>query len=176
VQVLPLVTGDEEVAVIGEDMGDPGPPQLGRQVGFPHPLGEPEPARLDPEAPLQGVPHGHDLFDPVLPQQHREDRLVVPGQQQLHLTLRREDADVVEKVASIRSCLKPGQERAREMEGEGEALLPAQRGEQRAIHVPKVILEDDIEVAHRLVKVEAEREADGISHRGPSSRRGRCRD
>jgi hypothetical protein len=69
VELLGGEAGDEEVPVIHQRVADAGVGQVGGQLRLPHPLGEPEAARVHAEAAVHGLVHPADLLDPVRPRQ-----------------------------------------------------------------------------------------------------------
>ena len=136
--------------------------QIGRQLGLPDPLGEPEPAGFHPEAALDRLVHPADLLHPVRPGQRGEHRLVEAGQEHLDLPVGGETGQAIEIGGLV--PLQPLEQRPREVQHDGEEVALAQPVEQRAIDVIDVLGEDVVEVADRLMQVQSEDEADRVGH------------
>jgi len=65
VQLFPLEAAHEEMAIVEHHVAHAGIGQLSRQIGLPHPLGEPQPRRRDTEAPPDRLAHPRHLLDPI---------------------------------------------------------------------------------------------------------------
>jgi len=160
VQLVPLEATHEEVAVVEDDVAHAGVGQMRRQIGLPHPLGEPQPLGRHAEATFDRLAHPRHLLDPIGGQQGREHRLVEPREQELDVTLRRQAPDQVE-VGRV-MCFEPLEQRAREVQREREEAALRQPLDERPVDVPQMLLEHVVEVPHRLVQVDAEHEADRV--------------
>jgi len=80
VQPLALEAGHEKVAVVEHHVAHAGIGQVRRQIGLPHPLGEPQPGGRDPEPASNRLTHPCHLLDPIGGEQGRKHRLVKAGQ------------------------------------------------------------------------------------------------
>jgi hypothetical protein len=152
--------GHEEVTVIYQGVPDVRGGEIGRELWLPHPLSEPEPPGIGAKAAANGLVQPLDLLNPVAAGKRREHRLVKTGQEQLDLAVTYQAAELIE-IASIVS-LEPFQQRPREVQHSGEKLPRGQVLQQWAIDVLDVLLEDVVEIANWLVKVESKGKADRL--------------
>src|SRR5690349_20889973 len=113
---------------------------------------------MDAEAALNRLVQPLDLLDPVFSGKRRKNRLVEPGQEQFHLPIADQPAELIQ----VRRIMgfQPFQKRAREMEYDGKEAVARQTLQDRAVHVANVLLKHVIEVADRLVKMKTEDKAD----------------
>ena len=131
--------------------------QIRGQLRLPHALRQPEPARFHSEAPFDRLAHPVDLLDPVEPGQRRQHGLVEPREQQLQAPVHGEPRDPVEQRGFV--PFEPLEQRTRHVDGDGEEFPLREPLQERAVHVAHVLLEHVVEVAHRLVEMDAEGEA-----------------
>jgi len=96
VQLLAGEAGDEKVTVVHQCVANPGVCQVGGQLRFPHPFGEPEAARVGTKAAADGLMHPLDLFDPVDAGQGGEHRLVETAQEQLDFVVAHQLPELVQ--------------------------------------------------------------------------------
>jgi hypothetical protein len=137
-----------------------------RQMRFPDPLGQPQPARPLAEILEEEVVHHPDLADPVLLGDDRQDGLVEPAAQELDLASAGELLDEFPAGPFVLLHIFP--ERPGKVEGEAEAGTFRQRLEQRPVAVVERRPEDVVEVPHRLVVVDRE-EKNEFVHSGSST-------
>ena len=76
--------------------------------------------------------------------------------------VRGELAEEVEERATL--LLQPFEQRAGEMHADGEEAPLIDSLEEWSIHLVQMLFEDRVEIADRLVEVDAEGEADGMVH------------
>ena len=103
--------------------------------------------------------HPADLLDAVGAEQRGEHGLVEAGEQNLDLAVGGQRTQAVEIGRLV--LLQPLEERAGEVEHDGQKPAARQPVEQGPVDVLHVLGEDVVEVAHRLVQMQAEDEADG---------------
>jgi hypothetical protein len=167
------VTGQREVVVVDEHVLDPGLGENPRQVRLPDALGEPHPAGPDAELRLEEGGQPLDLSELVVIGQHGEDRLVESAGQELDLAARRDGAEQIE--GARRALPQPLQEAARAVHAHPHLRPRLQPLEERTVGALRRLDEDVIEVADRLVVVDAEAEREPVSHAraGPTLAGGR---
>ena len=139
------------------------------QVGLPDSFGEPQPPRRLSEILPEVVVHHPDLPDPVLFGNDRQDGFVEASAQELDLPPAGQFLDEVPTGPLVLFHVLP--ERAGEVESEAEARMPGQALEQRPVAVLECVLDDVVEIPHRLVVVDGEQE-DELVHSSSSTRIG----
>ena len=159
-QLVPLEAAHEKMTVVEHHVAHTGVGQVSRQIRLPHPLREPQPRRLDPEAALNRLAHPRHLLDPIGGDERGEHRLVESGQQKLDVTVRRQASDQVEVARVMR--FQPFEQRARDVQREREKPSLHEPLHQRPVNVAQMIGEHMVEVPHRLMQVHAEHEADRV--------------
>jgi hypothetical protein len=107
----------EEVPVVHQRVADARLGQVGGELGLPHPLGEPEAARVHPEAVLHGLMHPAYLLHPIAAGQRSQHGLIEAREQDLHLAVRRERAEPVEIRGLVR--LEPLEQRPGQVQHDG---------------------------------------------------------
>ena len=147
---------EREVAVVHQHELDAGVGERPRQVGFPHALGEPHPARAHAEVTLQELGEVLDLTDLVVVGEHRQDRLVKAPGQQLDLAARRERAEQIERPR--RTVAEEFQERARAVHRQANRGERPRQLQKRLVRALDRVSHDVVEVPRRLVIVDAEQE------------------
>ncbi len=120
-------------------------------------------ARLPAEVLAQEVAHHPDLADAVRFGNEGQDGLVETAAEKLDLAAPGELLDQVPAGPFVLFHVLP--ERAGKVEGEAEAGMAGEALEQRPVAIGEGRLEDVIEVAHRLVVVDGEKEV-GAAHVG----------
>ena len=157
--------GGPEVGVVHDGVGVAGLGQRGRHVRLPDPLGQPGADGPPAEERLDLVGHAHQLTDAIGLAQRGQHRLVVAAAEHLHLAAVHEPAELLEGLRLV--GLEPVEEGTGVVEAEAHPGMPLQGSQQGLVGGPVVVLEDEAEVAHRLVVVEDERERDAsVSHGG----------
>ena len=109
---------------------------------------------------LEPAAHHPKLSEAVLFRDDGEDRLVETAAEELDLAAAGEDFDEVPTAPA--PDLHVFQEGPRKVQGELEARVPVELGEERLIAFVERPFEDMAEIAHRLVAVDGEEEAKGI--------------
>ena len=136
------------------------------QLGLPHALGEPGAGGACAEDPLDGPCHARELSVPVGVRQCREDGFVQTPAEHLDLPAIDEPPHELERVGLLR--LQPLEQRPGVVEPDPHARVTVEGVEHRAVREAVVVLEDEPEVADRLMVVEDEREVDARhAHGGP---------
>ena len=168
---LGIEPGEREVRVVDEHELHAGLPQHPRQLRLPDPLGQPHPARGHAPVRLEEVGERLDLADLVPVRQERQDRLVEAAAQQLDLPVGGQAPQQVE--GRTRARLEGLEQAPRAVHGQGQAAPGAiERLEEGMIGADDRLVDDAVEVADRLVVVDAEEEVERGRH---SRSRSRCR-
>ena len=147
-----------EVGVVHDRVGVAGLGQRGGHVRLPDPLGKPGAHGATADERLDLVGHARELSHAVDLAQGGQHRLVVAAAEDLHLLALDERAQPLERLRPV--GLEPLEQRAGVVQAEAHAGVALQGGQQRLVGGPVVVLEDEAEVAHRLMVVEDERERD----------------
>ncbi len=163
---LGIEPGEREVRVVDEHELHAGLPQHPRQLRLPDPLGQPHPARGHAPVRLEEVGERLDLADLVPVRQERQDRLVEAAPQQLHLPVGGQAPQQVE--GRTRAGLEGLEQAPRAVHGQGQAAPGAiERLEEGVIGPDDRVVDDGVEVADRLVVVDAEEEVEPVVTHGP---------
>ncbi len=157
VELCPLESGNQEVPVVHDCELDSRISEVGRNIGHPYPLGKPHTARLCAEPARQFLLHPLYLLHPVGPEQRRKDGFGPPGCEELDASVRGESAQPVEIAGRV--PLQPLDERTGHMKRDREQAAPLQQVQQGLIHLDHVLLQHVVEVPHRLVEMETEKES-----------------
>ena len=167
VELFAAETGDTEVPIIDEHEVDARRGEVFGEVRLPDSLRQPESPDVDPEALPEVLAVPRNLLAAVFARQDGENRLVMAGAEELQATGGHVGSNQVEKGGGM--VLEPFKQGAGEVHRHRPGVALLQRGEQGAIDLDQMLLEHRIEVADRLVEVEAEAEAQRRGHQ-PASR------
>jgi hypothetical protein len=151
--------GHQEVAVVHHGIADIRGSEIGRQLGLPNPLGEPEPVGIHPESQVDSLTHPLDLLDPVGPGKRGEHRLVESGQQQLDPPVSHLPPEQVQVGGVVR--FEPLEQGSGKMQHDRGKAAVGKVLEQRTIDIAHVLLEDVVEIPDRLMQVNTEDESNG---------------
>ena len=158
--------GGPEMGIVHDRVLVAGGGQRGGHVRLPDPFCQPRSLGTSAEERLQLVGHARQLADTIGLRQRGQHRLVVAAAQDLHLAALDEGAEAFQGVRPI--GLEPVEEGPRVVEAKAHSRVPLQGGQHGLVGGPEVVLEDEAEVAHRLVVVEDQRERDAsVGHGGP---------
>jgi hypothetical protein len=162
VELVPGKAGSHEVPVVHEDVLDPGIDQVGGQVRFPDSFREPESPGLNAKPASEGLLHPEHLLDTVCPKEGWEDRLVIPSQEKLELSISSQPTHHVQVTGLV--GLHPIEEGSGQMQREGKEVPLNGTLEKGRVDIPKVLFENVSEVAHRLMGVKPEGEGHRVLH------------
>src|SRR6266850_1919796 len=162
-----------EVSIVDQHVLDAGLAQHTRQVRLPDALGEPHPARTDSEVRLEERREPLDLTDLVEVRQHGQDRLVESTGQELHLSARGEGPEEVEGTGRV--LAQPLEQAAGIVDAQPDLRALVEPLEERPIGALGRLDHHVVEVADRLVVVDAETERQAIHRSRGSHSRSRSR-
>ena len=163
---MELISGEarsHEMAIVHQHVADPCVHQILGQVRFPDALRQPKALGLHPETTAKGLLHPPYLVQPVFLEERGKNGFVVPGEEQLELSVGHQPPYQVEVGRAV--CLQPVQKGPREVQGQREKIALFRSDQKGFVHIPEVFFKDMAEIPHGLVGVQTEREIDWILHR-----------
>ena len=150
---------EPEVEVVHDDIFDPRSGEDRGDGRLPHPLGEPEPAGPGAREGFEPVVHRDDLGLDVGPAEDGYDGLVVPAREEFQPSLGAEGRHAPQVVGA--AGLDPVEETAGMMHRQAYSGMPLDAFENGLVAVGVGLLDDFVEVAHRLMVVEAQGQLQG---------------
>lgn len=159
-QRVALEPRDQEVAIVHQDVTQSRRCEIGGKIGLPDSLGEPQSHRRDAQPALDRFPHPRELLLTIEARERRKHGLVEAGRQDLDLSIHRQPADLVEIGGLV--FLEPLEQRSRNVQHDREEFALPDALDERTIHVPHMLFEDVVEIAHRLMEVDTEDKTDRI--------------
>ncbi|MBK7702326.1 MAG: hypothetical protein IPI34_05235 [bacterium] len=145
-----------EVVVVEQGELDAGAGQRTGQVRLPDALGHPDAAAVGAEVLAHPVAHHAQLPDAVALRDGGEDRLVKAAAEHLHAPGAHQEGRALEPLRVV--PLQPLQQRAGHVQAEAELLVALDPLQERQVAAAVDVLDDVVEVADRLVVVDADDE------------------